>query len=771
MNSFIAKDGLFWLNGKPAFIQAGEFHYYRTPVDQWEHRLGLLKAAGFNAVASYIPWLWHQVEEGLSDLDGHSHPMRDLGGFLDLAARMGFWLIPRPGPYIMAETTNEGIPPWVFRNYPQVAFINQHGKPENVVSYLQPDFLACVQKWYAAVFAVLAPRQISRGGKILMVQLDNEMGMIQWVRNILDLNSDTLTRFHTYLKANFGEALAERYPAERLGELLQAAPGHHDAGEAGWVVEEYRRFYRGYLREYTEFLWTEARQNGLETPPVINIHGFANGGKTFPIGISQLIQVMEIEGMLSATDVYPGVIGEGNFHQLLMVNEMTKAVHNPQQPLFSIEFQAGGNLDFSNGQSSMQDLHSRLCISSGMRAINHYLFCGGENDPILSPTWRHDWGHPVRTDGSLRKQFGRYARLSQALEAYGEDLVTARPKTVTTIGYLLDYFMTEVNTPASRAWSDVITQQRDTVLFDCIGRGLALTHRPFEALELERGELDPARTPLLWVMMERQCNAAVQRKLVEYVQAGGKLILAGRMCLEEFNHQPCTILKEALGIEQIESDPDFYQKAIQVFQYAQVPVSFVESYQGAFSEVFARDEAGRVVGFVQSLGQGEALLFGAAMYTETLGDIDIVHQMALRMGCPPLFQLSDWADVRVNEGQQGSFLFINNYQDDPLETVLESNGQRLFGGQTLKVAARSGMILPLEWQVAPGVLLHYATAEICSVERDTASLTLSTAQPEFTAELSLDGYRCDGASAAVDASSRRIKLHANDGRIVLRQSA
>jgi len=66
---------------QPVFIQAGEFHYFRTPRAEWRQRLELLKQAGFNAVASYIPWLWHQVEEDLTDLDGHSHSMRDLAGF------------------------------------------------------------------------------------------------------------------------------------------------------------------------------------------------------------------------------------------------------------------------------------------------------------------------------------------------------------------------------------------------------------------------------------------------------------------------------------------------------------------------------------------------------------------------------------------------------------------------------------------------------------------------------------------------------------------
>ncbi|HUM70036.1 MAG TPA: beta-galactosidase, partial [Chloroflexota bacterium] len=145
MNKFYAKDGQFWLNDQPQLIQAAEFHYFRTPPDQWPHRLGLLKRAGFQAVAAYIPWLWHQVAAGVSDFNGRTHPMRNLAGFLDLAADMGLYIIARPGPYIMAETINEGIPPWVFEKYPQVAFISQDQKTQNVASYLHPDFLACVR--------------------------------------------------------------------------------------------------------------------------------------------------------------------------------------------------------------------------------------------------------------------------------------------------------------------------------------------------------------------------------------------------------------------------------------------------------------------------------------------------------------------------------------------------------------------------------------------------------------------------------------------------
>ena len=770
MGHFFARDGQFWLDDEPLLIQAGEFHYFRTPKDHWRHRLNLLKEAGFNTLATYIPWRWHELEEGVFDLDGRGHPLRDLAGFLDLAAEMGLYIIARPGPYIMAETINEGIPPWVFARYPQTAFISQDGKAQNVVSYLQPDFLACARNWYKAVFEVLAPRQVSRGGRIIMVQLDNEMGMIAWVRNIFDTNPDTMDHFAAYLLSAYGETLGGRYPKEDLAGFLRENLLHPAEPYARRIVEDYRRFYRGYLAMYGQFLLKEARENGLEVPPIVNIQGFANGGKTFPIGLSQLVGVMDLDGMISATDVYPAFIGEGNYHQLLLVNEMTKALQNQDQPLFSVEFQAGGNNDFGGNQTSFFDLHTRLCISSGMRALNHYLFCDGENDPLLSPVKRHDWGHPVRKDGTLRKHYARYPRLARVLAAYGRDLVLAKPQTVTTIGFSLDHFMTEVNNPFTREATDILTHQRDVILFDLIARGLALTHRPFNAVELTRAKLDPGEIPLLWVMLERQCNSETQLKLVEYVRAGGKLVLIGRMCVEDFDHQGCTLLKDTLGITKIDGGEPFKQKSITVFDHTDVPVSFMETYTVQADEVIAIHGA-EVVGFIKTMGKGQVLLLGAALGAWTLDDLGIVEQMAEKMGCPELFQAEEWADIRLSRGENGSFVFVNNYQDDPLETVIRCGKECLFDGAAVTMPARRGLILPLEWKVNQDITVHYSTAEITGVNDDGNEVVLQTEPADFCAELTLNGYTCDQPALVKDMDGgKRVKVYGKGGLLTLRRN-
>jgi hypothetical protein len=201
-----------------------------------------------------------------------------------------------------------------------------------------------------------------------------------------------------------------------------------------------------------------------------------------------------------------------------------------------------------------------------------------------------------------------------------------------------------------------------------------------------------------------------------------------------------------------------------------VPVNFVESYTGRFEDVFARRASGEIVGFVKTLGKGRAMMFGAALPANTLEDLDVLHQMALRMDCHPLFELSEWADVRASRGDRGTFLFINNYQDDPISTTIAYEGETLFDGNPVQLPARRGLILPLEGQLHDDVLLHYATGEVAEITAGDAGITLSLVPTEFVAELTLSGYRCDEATIIRESGEKsRVQVHGQDGRIVLRK--
>ena len=151
----------FLLDGKPIQIRCGEMHFARVPREYWTHRLKAIKAMGLNAVCAYLFWNYHEWREGKYDWKGQ----RDAAEFCKLAQAEGLWVILRPGPYACAEWEMGGLPWWLLKS-PGDAFLRTRD-----ANYVEP-----ARRWMREVGRVLAPMQITRGGPILMVQVENEYG-------------------------------------------------------------------------------------------------------------------------------------------------------------------------------------------------------------------------------------------------------------------------------------------------------------------------------------------------------------------------------------------------------------------------------------------------------------------------------------------------------------------------------------------------------------------------------------------------------------------
>lgn len=93
-------------NGKPWMPVMGEFHYSRTPANEWETELRKMKAAGIDIVASYIMWNHHEAQDGRFDWKG----TRDLRRFVQLAAKEGLDVVVRVGPWVHAEVRSRRHP-------------------------------------------------------------------------------------------------------------------------------------------------------------------------------------------------------------------------------------------------------------------------------------------------------------------------------------------------------------------------------------------------------------------------------------------------------------------------------------------------------------------------------------------------------------------------------------------------------------------------------------------------------------------------------------
>ena len=68
------RDKQIVVDGEPRLVMAGEVHYFRVAREEWEQRLDLVVEAGCTAVASYIPWLFHELPDGTIDVTGATRP-------------------------------------------------------------------------------------------------------------------------------------------------------------------------------------------------------------------------------------------------------------------------------------------------------------------------------------------------------------------------------------------------------------------------------------------------------------------------------------------------------------------------------------------------------------------------------------------------------------------------------------------------------------------------------------------------------------------------
>lgn len=160
MPTFEIGDRDFLLDGQPHQVISGALHYFRVHPDQWADRIHKARLMGLNTIETYVAWNFHAPQRGRFDTRGP----RDLGRFLDLVAAEGMHAIVRPGPYICAEWDGGGLPGWLLAD------------PDVGVRRHEPRYLDAIAQYYDQLLPLVAERQITRGGTVVAVQVENEYG-------------------------------------------------------------------------------------------------------------------------------------------------------------------------------------------------------------------------------------------------------------------------------------------------------------------------------------------------------------------------------------------------------------------------------------------------------------------------------------------------------------------------------------------------------------------------------------------------------------------
>ncbi len=159
-HSFKISGNRFLLDDKPFQIISGEMHFARIPRAYWRARLRMAKAMGLNTICTYVFWNQEEPEPGKYNFKGNA----DVAAFVRMAQQEGLWVLIRPSAYACAEWEFGGYPYWL---------LNIKGLK---VRSRDPKFLRLMKAYYEQLGKQLAPLQITHGGPILMVQIENEYG-------------------------------------------------------------------------------------------------------------------------------------------------------------------------------------------------------------------------------------------------------------------------------------------------------------------------------------------------------------------------------------------------------------------------------------------------------------------------------------------------------------------------------------------------------------------------------------------------------------------
>lgn len=738
------------IDGVPQIIMCGEIHYFRLAVEVWEERILQLKEAGCNAVATYVPWIVHEEEEGVIDLDGSTSPELNLVYFMDLCKKHDLYFILRPGPFVMAEMKNDGIPFWVKERYPEVVATTWDGNAVTTVTldYLSPNFIKVAKIWLKKVLEISLPRLQPNGGNIIAIQLDNEIGMLSWVSNCPDFSDIVLADLRQWLITKYGDALHTRYAFSFTDEVAFRAaitsPNETYSLELMKDLGYYMRYrfakYVALLRSYCESLGAK------EILYLVNIHGTSAGrGFLFPIGISQLYEAYQQQGdYVSGSDIYLDDMSTQTYQDLYIINGYMDAMHNEHQPLTSLEFACGsgdyGETFGGRQDISSVDLRARMCMGQGFKLLNYYLFAGGHNkrlkhlvhdgnDRIATTGERHGFAAPIDPEGNKNYTFERMAESIHTINANAFMLSTMQEvHDDLVLGFIPDYYMSEYHYPKSEKMKEVIqniARHRAHSAWETAIKAILMNNYRFSACDLQNKPIPNKKVVI--VTSAKYMDASIQQKIADYMYHGGNIFMYGELPQFDMEGNACTILMEALRItkvSQIFAEHDFHLSVYGVGMASHQPeirTWNAQMFEGegleAILKVYGTDG---ISSFKQTYGQGTLIMMGQ----EYRVDKKLVGSMLRTLGIQPSLAHNyrhEGIFMTTSKNEQATYHHLLNLDTFDKTFDLFENGIKLFE-RPITLPAKRGLMLPFDMQVLEDVRIVKSTCEL--VARDEVSFTL-----------------------------------------------
>jgi beta-galactosidase len=680
------------IGNTPVYLLSGEFHYFRIPRKDWRQRMRLFKKTGGNVLATYIPWLLHEPEEGHFAW-GETVDWLDLEGFLKTALEEGLYVIARPGPYQYSELIYDGLPVWLCENYPDILARNRKGDifRKASVSYIHPLFMEKIHLWFSEVCPILARYTLSHDGPIAFVQIDNEMiGIHEWFGS-LDYHPTSMGfyqpegRYPMFLKARYGDinTLNSHYGTHYAN--IEAVEPPDSTVEDIYSIrrrKDYFHFYLATIAEYASFLVDEIRSHGIDTPI---LHNSAN-----PSMNAYFIETAKTLGSQF-------LLGSDHYYSL----DQTWPQNNPTPQYAARCFLSLEELRLMGYPPTILEIPGGSCsdwppitpsdalacylsnLAFGMKGHNYYIFTGGPNPPGAGAnTDLYDYNASIGPFGEIRPLYEAQKLFGKFITDHSW-LVNAKRQT--------DLYLA-LDLEASRSehyWighGDFPLAPRDA--WDLLRKG-PLTTALCAGLSPEMVRIDepisPAASPLILVSSSSM-SAMKQQNVVDYLRRGGKVMILPILPMVDEDLCPCTILADFLGSPRAKIAPKGYYRPI-IGDAVNVPgdLTFWENLPALSEVVGVEEKSGKPIAWKLSIpGEGQAIVLGFrwthAMHEHTR----MIKSMLVMLGLQPVIHCSNpniWTALWVN-GNKAVLFLLNLFTSrmDANVSITFMNGQSIHTG-------------------------------------------------------------------------------------------
>ncbi len=669
--SFISGD-------QPFYLLSGEFHYFRVPKRDWRARMRLFKEAGGNCLATYVPWLLHEPQEGQFRFSGKD--WLDMEGFLQTASEEGLYVIARPGPYQYSELVYHGLPGWLVQQYPQVLAQTADGKAIGYasVSYTHPLFLEKVRNWFRAVCPILASYTVFHGGPVAFTQIDNEMvGIHEWFGS-LDYHPDSMGigcpggKYPAFLEERYGaiEALNRAYGTNysSFASVRPVPEPGQPPTESIRIKKDYFDFYLGTIADYAQYLVDLLRESGIDTPIIHNagnpgmnayfVETAERLGKQFVLGSDHYYNLDQNWPQNNPTPQYAA--------RVFLSLEMLRLMGYPPSVL---EIPGGSASDWPPITPDDAETTYLTNLGLGMKGSNYYIFTGGPNPPGAGNTTDlYDYSASIGAFGEIRP-------LYQAQKAFGKTVRKHPNLLVNERRYDFRLGLDFEHARSEQYWG-----QRGPFLFSNIDawqflRKGVLTSALCASLSPAcvnlgaDGWVSDTRTPLVIVSSVSMAEEK-QRRIIEFLQHGGKALITPVLPSLDENLNPLPLLEDFLGWpKQAANDAGLARPSIHpvinvngiTFPFTSVPPSAV---------VLGVDEfSGKPIALsIPTSGGGQVILLGLhwthamreheRLMAHLLGELGL--EQAVVCSNPNL-----WVTLYPGDGQ--ATLFVLNLFTAPME--------------------------------------------------------------------------------------------------------